>query len=583
MKSKKILFCLTMGFLVPIFSFNIVLAASSENFSNSNDRLIGGSTDGQSENFKAESTLSFPQPDSQSANYKVQARLADNIVVEPAPAPPASPGGGAVILPQENRLLPIFKEITDTTAVISWISPELSTSKIYYGVNPNALNKSLEDLSYKTDHSLRLKNLLPKTVYHIRLESRTADDRIIKSDISSFTTKEDFYPPNNVLNFAALSGEGFATLRWKNPDNPDFAGVLIRRSRDIYPVNPGDGEFVYKGKTELYVDLNLENGARYYYTIFSYDDKNNYSSGSIANAIPKEKPIPSIGKLPEKIPEISGPVEIFPSPQATGTLPEVPKKDKLDLSDIYFIIQTNEGVLKLATDSINQGLVKIVKNTPLAVSIPKQSFKEPPELIVFSIDNSAYLFKGNEKSYDLSLQLPNKKGDFNFEILFKWKKGAIQRLSSKINIDPSGYVFQNVNGQELRIADAKVMLYQLNTETDGFELWPGFSFNQINPIMTDESGEFAFYVSPGKYYIEVTKGGQTAKTEVFEIKDSPLINKKIELKGEDAAFTAGKFEIKNIFGNVIDNRLVVIMLGASAMLTVVLIFLILRRKKKFKL
>jgi len=179
--------------------------------------------------------------------------------------------------------------------------------------------------------------------------------------------------------------------------------------------------------------------------------------------------------------------------------------------------------------------VDLVKNSPLTISIPISLFKKPPKVMVFTIDNSAYLFKENKqtKNYEASFLLPDKKGKFEFEILIQDKDGVVTRQSANINVDPSGYVFKKVDDQELRINEAKVFLYYLNPQSGQFELWPASLYNQINPVVTDESGEYNFYVPPGKYYLEVLKDGVKEKTGEFEISNQALVNNKIELKLPD--------------------------------------------------
>jgi hypothetical protein len=76
-------------------------------------------------------------------------------------------------------------------------------------------------------------------------------------------------------------------LTWTNPPDPDFAGVLIRRSFTAYPLSPTDGAFVFDGLAESFEDINFtpeDYNKPVYYTAFAYDLYLNYASGAIATA-----------------------------------------------------------------------------------------------------------------------------------------------------------------------------------------------------------------------------------------------------------------------------------------------------------
>lgn len=97
----------------------------------------------------------------------------------------------------------------------------------------------------------------------------------------------DNSPPSDPDVFTAESGNGRVVLTWINPNEPDFTGIKIVRKTDTSPASP-TGNTVYTGTDIRYVDINVTNGSIYYYTIFSYDDKMNYSTGVRANGTPSE-------------------------------------------------------------------------------------------------------------------------------------------------------------------------------------------------------------------------------------------------------------------------------------------------------
>jgi len=126
----------------------------------------------------------------------------------------------------------------------------------------------------------------------------------------------DIVPPANVTGLTATPSDNTASLEWTNPTTDEgggaltgFDGVLVVQTENAtlnttptqglpYNVNNsiGNGWIVYKGPGTTYVDgssacdpsLMLNNGNTYHYTLFSFDAKNNYSSGTEVTAVPSD-------------------------------------------------------------------------------------------------------------------------------------------------------------------------------------------------------------------------------------------------------------------------------------------------------
>ena len=96
----------------------------------------------------------------------------------------------------------------------------------------------------------------------------------------------DVTAPSNVSGIAALAGDRRVRLLWTNPPEHDFQGVKILRKTSGCSSSPTDGVLAYQGNATEFVDLGVVNGTAYCYTIFSYDEVPNYSSGVTATATP---------------------------------------------------------------------------------------------------------------------------------------------------------------------------------------------------------------------------------------------------------------------------------------------------------
>jgi hypothetical protein len=91
----------------------------------------------------------------------------------------------------------------------------------------------------------------------------------------------DTSPPAKVTNLQAFPGENEVTLTWQNPDDPDFAGVVIRRSKVSPPMGINDGEEPSGNvlSPQAFQDTGVLVDTDYFYTVFSLDYNNNYLIG----------------------------------------------------------------------------------------------------------------------------------------------------------------------------------------------------------------------------------------------------------------------------------------------------------------
>jgi hypothetical protein len=178
--------------------------------------------------------------------------------------------------------------ITETSAIVTWQTDEPATSRVEYGLTNSYELGSITVSDLVTSHSIPLYSLTPNTTYHFRVISSDASGNTAQSDDRTFQTLPDTTPPANVLNFTATATPNRTImLTWQNPPDPDFAGVLIKRSFVDYPKSPDEGEFVFDGLAESHEDTNFtpaDWNKPVYYTAFAYDTSRNYASGAIAQA-----------------------------------------------------------------------------------------------------------------------------------------------------------------------------------------------------------------------------------------------------------------------------------------------------------
>ncbi len=560
MKLKKIItfsiiFCL-FSLINPVLgemsSSNYIIQADSLNFS--------GSDATASANYQLKSTVGeIGTGETDSANYKTKAGY--RYMVEAAATSEGetvTTGGGGI--PPPETIPPVISNIQYTapdeeTLIIEWETDEPSATELDFGLSPEyelgKIEVRPEDLTKK--HKIIIYDLKPDTQYFFRPRAKDlqGNETVDKGFVYS---TPDTLAPTNVSSLKATPSDKTIILEWKNPDDKDFAGVRIQRSLSYFPLDKNEGENIYSGKGQIFIDRELENGKKHYYTVFSYDENGNFSSGAIIYATP-QAPAEIPAEIPPAVEPGVIPVEILPYLPSDLT-PPIPKEkiETLDLSKI-FSFEMAKGTIRIQPDEDNK--IRILPNVALKLSIAKEKLSPFLKSIIATIGDSSYLLKINNKTnaYETSFITPGSIGEYALSALvLVYQDGKMQVASGDLKVEENGYVYKGdviasgakqsrglMSGiaavvsffrndkKEKRITDAEVTLYQFYPELGTWGKWLGTRYFQVNPEFTDNIGEYAFAVNPGKYYLTVYKEGyRFLQTPPFEAEN--LVNQKIALK-----------------------------------------------------
>ena len=168
-----------------------------------------------------------------------------------------------------------------TTTTINWATNEQADGQVNYGLT-NAYGSTVNDSNLSLSHNLLLFNLLPNTTYHYRIISTDGSSNSGSTNDAVFTTAKDNTAPPNVSNLSLTTTTNSIITNWVNPSLvtvPDFSGVKVLRKIGFQSANFNDGTTIYTGGGQTYTDTNVIVGTTYFYTVFSYDTSNNYSTG----------------------------------------------------------------------------------------------------------------------------------------------------------------------------------------------------------------------------------------------------------------------------------------------------------------
>jgi predicted CxxxxCH...CXXCH cytochrome family protein len=166
----------------------------------------------------------------------------------------------------------------------------------------------------ETNHSLSIEDYSSSCTANSTGTNRAALDQ--RGGFMVMVEGGDIVPPANVTGLSAAPSDNTVSLEWTNPTTDQgggtltgFDGVLVVQTENaalntsptqnlVYSEGNsiGNGWVVYKGNGTSFVDgspacdpnLMLNNGNTYHYTVFSFDAKNNYSSGTEVTSVPSD-------------------------------------------------------------------------------------------------------------------------------------------------------------------------------------------------------------------------------------------------------------------------------------------------------
>jgi chitodextrinase len=123
----------------------------------------------------------------------------DVIVVTLTPPPPPD-----TTAPTISNI--VVSNITETSAVVSWLTDEPSNTQLSYGLNTNYELSEPTDNSYVTSHTVSIDGLNPATTYHVKLKSAdSAGNEGISNDVTIVTLTPPPPPEPTVITVNGLA------------------------------------------------------------------------------------------------------------------------------------------------------------------------------------------------------------------------------------------------------------------------------------------------------------------------------------------------------------------------------------------
>ena len=228
----------------------------------------------------------------------------------PTPTTPSGGGGSGGGGGSQIIITDLFVIAGTDKAMVTFKTNQPTATKLTWGLGGDYELGSLVNGEYTKDHSFTITGLNPATLYKFKVFASIASGAEVNKE-SQFTTlaqSENAGPLPNPTDFKAEAREKDILLSWVNPTDPRFNDVRIVRTEGFYPIDQFDGDPIYEGDEQSFVDTSAKPGVTYYYAIFARDREGNYSSGALAQAriaLPGELATSTIADPFANIPEAS--------------------------------------------------------------------------------------------------------------------------------------------------------------------------------------------------------------------------------------------------------------------------------------
>ncbi|MDD3006937.1 MAG: hypothetical protein PHX30_05175 [Candidatus Pacebacteria bacterium] len=219
---------------------------------------------------------------------------------------PETPTGGGIILPIDATPPEILNmriyDIDLDSAKISFQTDEVCLVELYYGkAKIYEFGPLLDHVdSYEYSHDFALEGLGSGMKYNLKIVIKNQKGVTNTITDYSFYTIAQFKTIPAVGSLTAIQVGGTVVLNWDNPQVAAFQGVQISRQIGAPALGPNEGEKVFFGLAENFVDTNVADNTEYYYTVFAFDAGGKFSSG-VTVSIRTNFPSSGGGETPEDV------------------------------------------------------------------------------------------------------------------------------------------------------------------------------------------------------------------------------------------------------------------------------------------
>jgi cysteine-rich repeat protein len=445
-------------------------------------------------------------------------------------AEPPIEGGSNGVAP---KIFNVEKQILGNDVLISWETNRLVLSELWWGETQEVSDQKIFETVRKINHQTTLKNLETGKEYFFKIVVNDFLRGRAETQVFSVIIfpEDDSEAPKNVSNLKAVYKNGKVHLTWENPIDSDLQAVKVLRKDDIFSNYINDGLVIFNSKGEEAIDPNVEFDELYFYTVYTYDNDFNFSSGvGVAVKIPEKKQPLGQEDVEQDLDDILDDKDEYIQDDQTIS------QNEFSFKDIVFKI-AKKTIIK---ENDKQGDLDFLPGTIVDIEIDKNNLPRGLKTIIFSIENTEneekniYLAKIDKENnfYRTQMAVPQKKGHYDLNIVvLNYKNGQYLKIKQTIKVEDFGKIsleeikslwmsfLETVFPKDLN--QSKLTLF---VKKDGtFKKWQARKFYQFNPLFVDYKNEFGFLVENGDYLLRIEQPGFWKRTYFLRVENN-LIN-----------------------------------------------------------
>ncbi len=117
------------------------------------------------------------------------------------------------------------------------------------------------------------------------------------------------------------------------------------------------------------------------------------------------------------------------------------------------------------------------------------------------------------------------------------------RQMNEIHVSASGIVYDSKTNSPVQ--GSRVTVFQYSDEIKDYQVWPGEIFNQANPQITTDKGEYRFILTPGKFYLKIeNEDYKTLYSSIFTLEEHGTVNDSFSVQ-KNNSFTSFRLPFTN--------------------------------------
>jgi peroxiredoxin len=410
----------------------------------------------------------------------------------------------------------LVSSVTSSTVTISWTTDEASTTVVEYGTTTSYGSTATGDSS-TTSHSVSLTGLSASSTYHYKVTS-------VGSGGSSSSSDNTFATPATGSTGSNQSGSTTTVTATPTPTPlPDRTGPAVSIETKLDKAFLTPPKLTGKASDASGV-VNVE---------YSLDDGRNWNAVDVIPNLGAK--IVSFTFTPPPLEDDNYKVRVRATDNADAR--------NTGVSEVYTLIidrlppAIGGNIISIGPQILfpnSAGYLMTTKGVKQKITFAAVGGPTQIDLLAFHPGAST-----SAKIYQLTRNTDNGlwSGTLIFdepgiyELLGKSLDGAgntTERLLNTIAVLEPGKV---VGLENKPVDKAAVILYYYEEKYRVWRVWDGPSYDQKNPVKTDESGEFSYLVPAGKYYFAIQALGYThAISEIFETTGPTILNPTFSLK-----------------------------------------------------